>query len=117
VIVEFDLIGTNDGPSTGRNRPGVASGSRWSRSSSLRASIVNERVHFDSASLVTQIDPMVRPPAAPPPPEGLRSYLLDALRPDAEVDPADPASAGLPAGASPSRSLTGSYWPASSDSS
>jgi steroid delta-isomerase-like uncharacterized protein len=56
VIVEFDLLGTNDGPFYGRPPTGRAfrvpvvalfffEGDR----------IVNERVYFDSASLVTQI--------------------------------------------------------------
>jgi predicted ester cyclase len=56
VIVEFDLLGTNDGPFYGQEPTGrgfrvpmvaffIFEGDR----------IINERVYFDSASLVTQI--------------------------------------------------------------
>jgi integrase len=53
------------------------------------------RTRASALEALARFVPLVRSVAAPPPPEGLRSYLLDALRPDADVDPADPCERWL----------------------
>jgi integrase len=48
------------------------------------------RTRASAVEALARFAPLVHLPMAPAPPEGLRAYLVDALPPPAEVDPADP---------------------------